>query len=255
MSKKIIESFWNLSGFVGIAILSSLEEELYFYVKPQVQDWEKPALIQLIRQNIVKTHPKIKYFEMTVMGYHAFTFRISPTLEFVILTQTDAVKLPSINILKDLLEENLENAIFMFEGLAKKGFQQPENRQDRFTAKPVIPQVQTVKEPGENATVADLVKILNGVSKVASKYIGKKLTISYLDSNRPQTEWFKNFQIKESGDILFVSQAAETVASDRLNLFKGWLVDFIKQAARIFPYLPTLIDQEGLNEQQKSLLK
>ncbi|MBW4621469.1 MAG: hypothetical protein KME17_19180 [Cyanosarcina radialis HA8281-LM2] len=259
MSQRIIESFWNLPGFVGIAIITKIEEELYFYVKPQVQDWEKPALTQLMSQSIAKTHPKIKYFEFDVMGYHAFTLRISPTLKFIILTQTDAVKLPSLNILKELLEEDLQSSIANFDALAKKSIAGSGTSQSLLTnrpaAKPTAIPTQTVKEPGERVTVSDLVNILDRVTKVASKYIGKKLTASYLESNRPSDEWLRNFQIKESGEIAFAAKTAEPVSSDRLNSFKSWLVAFIKQAARIFPYLPTVIDQEGLNERQKNILK
>jgi hypothetical protein len=253
MSQKIIESFWNLPGFVGIAIITKIEEELYFYVKPQIQDWEKPALTILIGQSIAKTHPKIKYFEFDVMGYHAFTLRISPTLKFVILTQTDAVKLPSLNILKQILEENLQNSIANFEALAKKSNEQ--SLTNRPAARPSTPPMQKIDKPGESVTVSDLVNILDRVSKVASKYIGKKLTLSYLESNRPSDQWLKNFQIKESGEIAVAAIATEPVSSDHLNSFKSWLVAFIKQAARIFPYLPTLIDQEGLNDRQKNILK
>jgi hypothetical protein len=259
MSQKIIESFWNLPGFVGIAIIAKIEEELFFYVKPQIQDWEKPALTILIGQSIAKTHPKIKYFEFDVMGYHAFTLRISPTLKFVILTQTDAVKLPSLNILKEILEENLQNSIANFEDLAKKSSEVSATSQSLLTNRPVAtpstPPIQKIDKPGESVTVSDLVNILDRVSKVSSKYIGKKLTLSYLQSNRSSDEWLKNFQIKESGEITVAVIATEPVSSDRLNSFKSWLVAFIKQAARIFPYLPTLIDQEGLNDRQKNILK
>lgn len=255
MSQKIIESFWNLPGFIGIAIITKIEEELYFYVKPQIQDWEKPALSILIGQSIAKTHPKIKYFEFDVMGYHAFTLRISPTLKFVILTQTDAVKLPSLNILKEILEENLQSSIANFDALAKKSLAPSGTSQSLLTNRPAATPTQRIEQPGESVTVSDLVNILDRVTKVASKYIGKKLTASYLESNRPRDEWLRNFQIKESGEIAFAAQATEPVSSDRLNSFKSWLVAFIKQAARIFPYLPTVIDQEGLNERQKNILK
>jgi hypothetical protein len=124
MSRETIESFWNLPGLLGIGILR-LEGQPYFYVKPQIQVWEKTALIDLIVQNINKSPSSLKKIEFAVMGYHAFVFQEDLFIRIVLLTQSNLVKLPPISSLIASIKNSLTEAIAIFELLSKRSDRQP----------------------------------------------------------------------------------------------------------------------------------
>jgi hypothetical protein len=124
MSRETIEKFWNLPGLLGLGILK-LEGQPYFYVKPQIQAWEKPALIDLIVQNINKSPSSLKKIEFAVMGYHAFVFQEDLFIKIVLLTQSNLVKLPPIAALIASMKNSLQDAIAIIELLSKSSDRQP----------------------------------------------------------------------------------------------------------------------------------
>lgn len=254
MNQQIIQDFWNLPGVLGVALIQE-EEKPYFYVKERIVDWEKQALIKMISPNIAKTSKRIDFFEFQVMGYHAYAYKLNSNLTLVVLTPSEmvAVKLMAANNLKIALLEDFETAIVTLELL-------PKNNQRNQ----VVSIAKTAKLEAEKAsfntpleikaTTEELLNALNHLSKFTSNYIGSKLTANYWQSTRPNFKWLENFQINHSAKIAFSGDLAEPASAVQHLWVKEWTAAFIKRCSQIVQDLPTMIEQKGLDEQQKRLL-
>lgn len=253
MAQQIIRDFWNLPGVLGVALIHE-EEEPYFYVKKRIANWEKQAIIKMISPIIVKSSKRIELFEFPVMGYHAYAYRLNPNLTLVVLSPGEIVivKLMAGEQLKVALQENLENAITTFELLSKE-IQQ---------TKAVTTAKTTKTEASKNSTsclevkipIEELLNALNHLSKFISNYMGSKLTANYWQLTRPNFKWLENFQINHSANIAFSGAIAEPVSAVQHLWVKEWTAAFIKRCSQIVQDLPTMIEQKGLDEQQKRLL-
>jgi hypothetical protein len=248
MNQETIESFWNLPGLLGIGILR-LEGQPYFYVKPQIQSWEKPALMGLIVQNINESPSSLKKIEFAVMGYHAFVFQEDLFIKIVLLTQSNLVKLPPIAPLIAIVKNNLQDGIAIFE-LFSKG----SDRQPGLTGKVKSNLPRSPNERGSlTVDTQELIDLLNKISKLASKYLGKKIIINYLESTRPTSEYLTDVKIKESGEIALVGGDLTAVTSPQHESIENWIAAFIKQSCQVLPYLSTTLEQ-NLNEREKTIL-
>lgn len=254
MNQQIIQDFWNLPGVLGIALIHE-EEEPYFYVKKRIADWEKQALIKMISPSIAKASKRLDYFELQVMGYHAYAYRLNHNFTLVVLTPNEiaAVKLMAANQLKCALQEDLKTATTMFELLTK----------EIHKTKAVL----TTKTARTDATknsynaclevkisIEELLNALNHLSKFTSNYMGSKLTANYWQLTRPNCKWLENFQINHSAKIAFAGAIVEPVSAVQHLWVKEWTAAFIKRCSQIVQDLPNMIEQKGLDEQQKRLL-
>lgn len=253
MNQQIIRDFWDLPGVLGVTLIQE-EEEPYFYVKKRMANWEKQALIKMISPIIVKSSKRIDFFEFPVMGYHAYAYRLNPNLTLVVLSPSEivTVKLMAGAQLRVALQENFETAIITFELLSKE----IQKTKAVSTAKSTKP------EASENSNTCLEVKIpleellnaLNHLSKFTSNYMGSKLTANYWQLTRPNFKWLENFQINHSAKIAFAGAIVEPVSAVQHLWVKEWTAAFIKRCSQIVQDLPNMIEQKGLDEQQKRLL-
>lgn len=254
MNQQIIQDFWNLPGVLGVAIIRG-QAEPYLYVKEQILDRQKQALTQMILQAIAKAPENVEFFEFSVMGHHAYTYKLNPNLTLLVLTSTNiiVIKLMAANHLTVAVQENIDTAITMFEVLTKK-----------------IPQARafsTAKNAGYyhlgvnnnpplevKVTIAELVNALNHLTEFSSNYVGTKLTANYWQLSRPNFDWLDNFQINHSAKIAFSGVITEPVSALQHQRVKEWTAAFIKRCSQIIQDLPTMIEQKGLDEREKRLL-
>ncbi|MBW4621470.1 MAG: hypothetical protein KME17_19185 [Cyanosarcina radialis HA8281-LM2] len=249
MNQEIIESLWNLPGLLGIGIIR-LEGQPYFYVKPQIQAWEKPALLDLIVQNINKSPSSLKKIEFAVMGYHTFVFQEDLFIKIAILTQTNLVKLPPIAPLITSIKNSLRGAIATFQLLSTSS-----DRQQRLTAESKInlPGSPNQQNSLTVVNIQELIDILNKVSKLASKYLGKKIIANYLESTRPKSEHLNEVKLEQSGEIVFAGSDLTAASSLQHQLIKTWIRSFVQQCSQVLPYLSSTLEQ-NLTEKEKTIL-
>lgn len=251
---QVIWDIWNFSGVVGITILYGPVEP-YFYFKEQVRDWEKQALMQMVLEAIVKTPRECKAFEFQAMGYHAYTYRLNTNLTLLVLTQINklAIDLGVVKQLKTALQEDIDSAIKTFEALTKTT-----SNNKTYPAAKTTESYNLGKSPSTsleaNVTLEELLNALNYLIKFTSKYMGKRLTIDYWKSTRPQLDWLENFEITSSAEISFSGVIKKPISTLQHMWIKEWAAAFIKHCSQIIQDLPTMIEQKGLDERKKSLL-
>lgn len=250
MSQETIENFWNLPGLLGIGILS-LEGQTHFYVKPQIQDWEKLALLDLMVQNISKSSSRANKIEFAVMGYHAFVFQGDLFIKIAILTQTNLVNLPRIEPLIASIKSDLRSSLNFLDSLAKKAQSQPSHLTSKTTSN--LGQASKTRSNSTDVNVRELIDLLNKISQNASKYLGTKRIVGYLELTRPQSEDLHDFNVKESGEVIFSESALPSGNPLQNQSIENWISAFIGQSSQVLPYLSTMLEQ-NLNEREKTIL-
>jgi len=257
MNQEILQDFLNIPSVIGIALIQG-QLLPYFYVKEEILSWQnKQALIQEIRKILRNKDVNISDFQ--IMGYYGYTYKLNTNFNLLVLTSTDiaALKLVSLsaNQLKAALQKDVDQAIATFEVLTTKASQPLAVANGRNTASYSLgvnnssPAFLEVK-----ITVEELLKAFNHLSKFSSNYIGKNLTANYLQLTRPDLDWLNNFQINRSAEIIFSGVITERVSTLQLQSIKEWAAAFIKQCSQIVQDLPILIEEKGLDEEEKKLL-
>lgn len=257
MKQEFIHDFLNIPGVLGVALIQK-QALPYFYVKEQTIKWyEKPVLAQNIRQSIAKTPEALDFFEFQVMGYYASTYKLNPNLSLLVLTDTGIAALQlralAAKQLKAALQKDIDKTITTFQFLTTK-VPQPTAVATAGNAELLIPGNSDNAPLEVKVTVEELLKALNHLSRFNSNYIGTKLTANYWQLTRPNFDWLDNFQINRSAEIAFSGASAETVSALQHQWVKEWTAAFIKQCSQIIQDLPTMIEEKGLDEPNKTLL-
>ena len=255
MQQEILKKFWNLPGVLGVAIIYG-QGKPYFYVKTKILDWEKQAITQVFMQVVTTNLQKVDDFEFKVMGYYAYTYKLTSQLTILVLATNSSsveIKLMAVNQLKAALQEDIGNAITTFDLLSKKI---PEPRAVA-TAKPA--NSYELRDNSNtplkvNVTIEELLLALNHLSRFSSNYLGAKLTANNWQLTRPKFDWLDNFRINSSAEIVFSGTITEYVSASQHQWVKEWTAAFIKRCAQIIQDLPTMIEKIGLDERKKILL-
>jgi len=257
MNQEIIQDFLNIPSVVGIALIQG-QLLSYFYVKEEILSWQnKQNLIQEVRKILRNKDVNISDFQ--VMGYYGYTYKLNTNFNLLVLTRTDIAKLKlvtlSANQLKATLQRDVDKAIVTFELLTRNIPQPPAVVND---INPVSSSLRVNNSSSASLevkiTVEELLKALNRLSKFSSNYIGKNLTANYWQLTRPDFDWLNNFQINRSAEIIFSGVITEPVSNLQLQSIKEWATAFIKQCSQIVQDLPILIEEKGLDEEEKKLL-
>lgn len=257
MSYEPVQTYLTIAGVLGVALIQK-QELLYFYVKEQTFEWNKQqAITQSIRQRIAKTEV-FELFEFQVMGYYAYTYELDSNLSLLVLIDSDiaASRLRPLATkqLKVALQGDIDGTITEFKLLTRK-----------------IPQLEAVSTAGSTesyplgdnssntplkvkVTIEELLKALNHLNQFSSNYMGPQLTANYWQLTRPNFDWLDNFQINRSAVIVFSGVITEPVSTLEHQWVKEWTAAFIKKCSQIITDLPTMIEQKGLDEQEKGLL-
>jgi len=257
MNQEIIQDFLNIPSVVGIALTQG-QLIPYFYVKEEILSWQnKQNLIQEVRTNL--KNKDVDFSDFQIMGYYGYIYKLNTNFNLLVLTRTDIATLKlvtlSVNQLKTTLQRDVNKILTTFELLTRKISQPSAVANGRNTAfyslgvNNSFPASLEVK-----VTVKELLKALNRLSKFSSNYVGKNLTSNYLQLTRPDLDWLNNFQINRSAEIVFSGVSTEPVSTLQLQSIKEWVAAFIKQCSQIVQDLPILIEEKGLDEEEKNLL-
>jgi hypothetical protein len=99
---------------------------------------------------------------------------------------------------------------------------------------------------------------LNHLSQFTTQFLGTAVITNYWKSSRPDVEWLKPFQIDRGAQITFTDASVKgtTVAlsAQEHQWIKDWVAAFVKRCSQVIRDFPSLVEQKGLDDRQKSLL-
>jgi hypothetical protein len=100
----------------------------------------------------------------------------------------------------------------------------------------------------------ELLTALNKLSIFTTQYLGKVVVTNYWKSTRPDSPWLSEFEIDRSGNISHPKQSAITCTTDQHSQMKLWVSAYIKRCKQVIRNFDQMLNQDCLDERQKSLL-
>ncbi len=86
---------------------------------------------------------------------------------------------------------------------------------------------------GLKFNVLTYVSLLNKLSKIAGKYLGKKMVASYWMLSKPNEEALELFLVKDSGEIVFQGSQNTILSQELEKKIQLWIEKFINQCSLI----------------------
>ncbi|MBD2101166.1 hypothetical protein [Leptolyngbya sp. FACHB-261] len=102
-------------------------------------------------------------------------------------------------------------------------------------------------------SLEDVVAALNHLSKFTTRYLGTAVIVNYWKSSRPDSDWLTQFNIDRTGRMTFTGDASRFLPAHHQQV-RQWVKSFIRRCAQVLRDFPQMLEQDGLNEQQKQIL-
>lgn len=98
-------------------------------------------------------------------------------------------------------------------------------------------------------TVDQFLSIFNHLTEISRRYLGKTITQKYWKSSQPLFEWFDNFVITSSTEIIFQGEEMleSVLTSTQLKWCQVWVIAFIKKCSQIVQNYYKMIDSQLVN--------
>ncbi len=99
----------------------------------------------------------------------------------------------------------------------------------------------------EHANVETWLGILNHISGLAQKYLGKIIVRNYWCGSKPISGWLAEFEVVDSGQIHYRYQSDTNLPLNQLlhpeqeNHLRQWLKEFVRQCSQVLPRFSHMI--------------
>jgi hypothetical protein len=117
------------------------------------------------------------------------------------------------------------------------------------------PQLDDPTSTSLETTLSEFVAALNHLSQFTTQYLGTAVIVNYWKSTRPNADWFNNFQIERSAQIICSGLPPDhPLTPQEQQWLQEWVKAFIKRCSQVIRDFPILIDQAAIDKRQKTLL-
>jgi hypothetical protein len=262
MSQEVIQDFLNLPGITGVALMDEHSHALFCKIDGMLDAQQKEKVVHNILC-VVETIPeKFSFLEFKFSNHQVYLHKIDRGLTLLVLTDSNLViksYLPLVQALKVILQAQ-SDAISMLQHfaatvppiLAKQPPNQPEI--DPVTA------IADLGKPSLNAevTLHTIVSALNQLSLFTSQYLGTQVIVNYWKSTRPADEWLTQFEVERTARFSLPNassaQLSEPLSAAQQAQIQAWVTAFIQRCSQVIRNFSGTVQQNGLNDEQKSLL-
>jgi len=91
-------------------------------------------------------------------------------------------------------------------------------------------------------TVSKLLDMLNQLQEAGSTYLGSAITTNYLQSSRPDSECFKQFQIERSQPVTYSADPSQALDEQQKELAQKWVKGFVQSCSQVITKFPEIVD-------------
>ncbi len=232
MNQEVIRDFLNVPGIVGIALLSGHSEPV-FYRNDSTFACGQPELLSQGILQVVETIPA---------EYEALEFRFSQH-------QIVLHRLPR-NLIVLIIKDNSridEQWLSASQALLSWIAANPTIAIEQFQSLPTAPLPK----------LKDLVDAFNQLSQFTTRYLGVAVITNYLKASCPAEEWFEQFQVARTGQIILIGELSgleQSVSVQEHEWFRSWVAQFIRRCSQAVRGYAVLVEQNALTDTQKALL-
>lgn len=93
-------------------------------------------------------------------------------------------------------------------------------------------------------TVADVLRVLNSILQISSRYIGPKIAKRIMADARPQAAWISEFMMEMDSFLTFQGNVHDTVSESELALIRDWVTLYIDSCTDILSNFRSLLAKD-----------
>jgi uncharacterized protein YjbI with pentapeptide repeats len=98
----------------------------------------------------------------------------------------------------------------------------------------------------EQVSITEILQEFNRIIKSANHYVGPTIARRYLESARPKSDWFDNFQIDMAlGEVIFTGSGNEVIDREQIIDYYNWLNQFLVGCSHIIQDFGMFIENKA----------
>jgi hypothetical protein len=294
MKRQVIETFLNLSGVLGIALMDDGRSRPYFHgIDTLLSGQQQEALTQGIQQVVSTTPSDFTSFTFYFVSHNTHIYKLTNGTILLVLTdpqldiETYATRLTE---LQQVLQDDAQNAIANFRLLAGSStlttpnYWQPETpavapyptqTPSESPDSPTLDDSPTPDKASSDKTTPDVIiptdlasqiswgmmlTALNSLSDATAHYLGKIVVANTWRSSRPAENCLDGLTLDRNGHFALGETSTHPptevcVDAQTLAALRLWVAAFSARCARIIRDYRAMVLLQKLNEQQRAALQ
>ncbi|NJN21479.1 MAG: hypothetical protein HC812_10235 [Leptolyngbya sp. RL_3_1] len=279
MKRQVIETFLNLSGVLGIALMDDGHSRPYFHgIDTLLNGQQREALTQGVQQVVSTTPSDFTSFTFYFLSHNAHIYKLTNGTILLVLTAPHLdieTYTPRLTELQQVLQDDAQNAIANFRLLAGSSTLTTPNYWQPTT--PAIAPYPTPSSDSADSTPDStppdsptdlaseiswemMLTALNSLSDATAHYLGKIVVANTWRSSRPAEDCLDRINLDRNGHFALGETSTHplnevTVDAQTLAALRLWASAFSIRCARIIRDYREMVLLQGLNEQQQAALQ
>ncbi|MEL6385149.1 MAG: hypothetical protein AAFQ89_22325 [Cyanobacteria bacterium J06626_18] len=287
MKKSVIETFLNLPGMLGLALLDR-HSCSYVYGTDRLQRLQQSeTTVQGIQQIVSTTPADLKAFDFWFAHANVRIYKLDNDLILLVLTDKalDIQRYQTALVaMQEALQTDTENTLSLLRTLADHRVSSPQVAQPTkpfrpapgwrppSPPKPLPEKIPTIASVPSLTAVPPLPSILrttydwktgitalNALTDATAKYLGPTVTTNAWRLTRPEVPMLEKLHCDREGHFSYLADAAD--GSDSIISFEEhehleqWVQAFVKRCSLIIRDYPETVLQQSLEDSQRALLR
>jgi hypothetical protein len=261
MKRQVIETFLNLSGVAGMALMDDGRSRPYFYgIDTVLNSQQLEALAKGIQQVVSTTPHDFESFTFHFAHHDTHIYRLTNGTILLVLTNPNLDKesygqhLPQ---LRQVLQDDAQNAIANFRLLAGSSTLTGPNYWKPATQ--AVPAYPTKPSSPKGVNWETMLSALNCLSDATAHYLGKIVVANTWRSTRPNDDGLTALNLDRDGHFALKDpppSMTDTLVDDETQSFlQLWVEAFSTRCARIIRDYRKMVIEQELTEPQRAALK
>jgi hypothetical protein len=256
MNSQIIQTFLNLSGIAGIALLDGRNRPFFCGLDPSLNPNQQDALAQGIQQVVATTPTDCDPFMFRFTHQRVYLYKLGEGVVLLVIAN-DQLSLddygPAIHSLKAAISEELYSAISTLQQWADDALPLGTDRPAAASDQP-IPSPGDAASAGSGVTHQQAVAALNHLSDAAAMVLGKTIVTHGWQSARPEGAWLQQLEVQKSAHFIFNGSADPVLTVEQQQQLQAWVQAFIGRCGRTFRNFQSTVVETSLTTEEKTIL-
>lgn len=261
MQQQVIQSFLNLPGIVGLALMDGRSQPYFFGLEAGLNYQQRQALIQGIQQVVGTTPPEFESFSFEFSQHNVHIYRLVEEAILLVLTEPiiDAPRYrQGIRELRQALATDPHNLVTNFRMAAGGATLNNQPYWSPIATEETTPTAPAPPPASSAPQWQDVLTALNALSDGTAPYLGKIVVANTWRSTRgvaPSLSWLHldrsgHFTLGEDSDL---TPTAPFAPADQVAL-QAWVTAFVKRCSGILRDYPITVLATALSAEQQTLI-
>lgn len=263
MKRQVVQTFLNLSGVQGLALMDGRTRPFYCGLDESLDINQQEVLSQGIQQVIKTTPAEFDSFAFRFSHHLAHIYKLEGEVVLLVLTDAHlelAEYTQAVGELKHTLAEDLHDAVAtlrLLAGCVTRGG----TGSTSSTAPPAPAPAPAPAPPAPRAptvSYSDALDAVNSLSDIATKYLGKIMVANTWKSARPKQPWTERFEVQRNAHLaLNTDHSALTtrpLSAEEQGWLQEWVAAFVRRCSFTIRDFSKVLGKDGLSPDQHRLL-